>query len=1088
MCLCSHWGIAQTWDEKNKIVASDRAASDQYGEAKAVGIDGDYAVVGAPYSGTSNLGAAYVYKRNHSTCKWEEVQKLTSGSSTGYTFGLSVSISQDLIAVAAYGDSYDANGNNFLNGAGAVYIFKQNTSGLWVLIQKVVATDREVSGAFGCDVDLDGNKLIVGSWGEDGGSGFPNINNSGAAYIFEYNGSNWVQTQKLVANVRAQSDWFGFAVGISGKYAVVGSWKDDEDANELNSLPNSGSAYIYEATGSGWIQVAKVVSSDREANETFGSSVDIDGDNIIVGATRDTQDENGLNPLTTAGAAFIFSRDNSLGTWPLYQKIDASDRDAGNSFGSAVSIKGETALVGAFGNSTDEDNLNFIGGTGSAYLFNKNGASWVETQKVVASDRDLGDRYGNAVCLSEDAFVVAATYDEHNQTGGNPLSVAGSAYVYGIQSTPATQPTVSISQNSICTNGSITLTVTSGNLNGATHWEWYAGSCNSTSIGTGSSIVLTPGTTTTYFVKGVGPCANSTGLCGSIIVSPNTSSWQQTTKNTLGEEISNDVTIDDDGNVYVVGYFINRTTLNGGIHPDLIINTGSGNNKGSFVAKYSPCGDLIWEAHSFDSGNNEGKSIVVDENNHIVYIAGNYENLLRFTSSINPPSTPIQISNPNGPMGYVAGFEMSDGSEVSLDEILRSDEYTTADVIAIDETSSTIFIGGTESTEITGIPHTSYVYKYHPSNGSIGPLLSLISSTPGSVNNQINDMDYDEIDKRLFVIGDFEDEVSFLPGSTLSVSNPSVQQDAFLLSYRVTSNSFITNFNMIGNTSDFMSGEGIVTDRNTGNIYFTGSYTQTVSDPFPFAGFSPLPGSTFQRAYMIGFDFGNQTGWTRVARVAKASVDGKSVSMNEDLIYFTGNFNTRRLFIQNLGSYANSPPIIFNQHVYVAAYKPDGSGSWGNVTTDPTGDAVHNAESIAANKKDHVFVVGNYTDQMHYLSSNNANSLVSTGAGANAFVLRANAHSGKVERVNVAAENESFKGAIIVPNPTTGQAKYTLAEYDEGKNYTLRVVDILGQVIFETKLAGPEYLIDLSSHQNGIYFIQVSDGEATSLGKVVKTN
>ncbi|MEX1190733.1 MAG: T9SS type A sorting domain-containing protein [Brumimicrobium sp.] len=69
---------------------------------------------------------------------------------------------------------------------------------------------------------------------------------------------------------------------------------------------------------------------------------------------------------------------------------------------------------------------------------------------------------------------------------------------------------VSSSDNNICANTSVTLEVNSGDLNDATHWEWYTGSCGGTAIGTGSSITVNPLNTTTYFVRGMGGCGEPT--------------------------------------------------------------------------------------------------------------------------------------------------------------------------------------------------------------------------------------------------------------------------------------------------------------------------------------------------------------------------------------------------------------------------------------------------------------------------------------------------------------------------------------------------------------------------------------------------
>ncbi|MBK9338510.1 MAG: HYR domain-containing protein [Lewinellaceae bacterium] len=78
-------------------------------------------------------------------------------------------------------------------------------------------------------------------------------------------------------------------------------------------------------------------------------------------------------------------------------------------------------------------------------------------------------------------------------------------------------PTVSAAPATICAGGSSTLTIDAGNLNGATDWQWYTGSCGGTSAGSGTSIMVSPGSTTTYYVRGEGGCVTP-GLCAEVTV------------------------------------------------------------------------------------------------------------------------------------------------------------------------------------------------------------------------------------------------------------------------------------------------------------------------------------------------------------------------------------------------------------------------------------------------------------------------------------------------------------------------------------------------------------------------------------------
>ena len=121
-----------------------------------------------------------------------------------------------------------------------------------------------------------------------------NAASSGSAYIFKRDGTSWSQQQKLTASDGAAGDDFGRSVSISGDYAIIGAYGDDDKGT------NSGSAYIFKWNGTGWVQQQKLTASDGAANDWFGHSVSISGDYAIIGA--DDDDDKG----SSSGSAYIF--------------------------------------------------------------------------------------------------------------------------------------------------------------------------------------------------------------------------------------------------------------------------------------------------------------------------------------------------------------------------------------------------------------------------------------------------------------------------------------------------------------------------------------------------------------------------------------------------------------------------------------------------------------------------------------------------------------------------------------------------------------------------------------------------------------
>ena len=161
---------------------------------------------------------------------------------------------------------------------------------------------------------------------------------AGAAYVFTGSGSTWTQQAKIQASDKQASDNFGYSVSIDGDTIAVGAIYEDTGGS------NAGAAYVFTGSGSTWTQQAKLMASDKAADDYFGRSVSIDGDYVIVGATL--EDTGGSN----AGAAYIYSRSGS--TWTEIKKIQASNVSAGPQFGTAVAIENGTVCIGAIYEST----------------------------------------------------------------------------------------------------------------------------------------------------------------------------------------------------------------------------------------------------------------------------------------------------------------------------------------------------------------------------------------------------------------------------------------------------------------------------------------------------------------------------------------------------------------------------------------------------------------------------------------------------------------------------------------------------------------------------------------------------------------
>ncbi len=342
-------GGTNNWGQLKKLVAIDGEFGDRFGAS--VSVSGDIIIIGADGDAIGEntyQGSAYVFERNRGgSNNWGQVKKLLASDGTANdSFGASVAASGDTIVVGAYGD--DAT-------RGAVYVFERNRGGTnnWGEVKKVVASDGGATDFFGGSVSVSGDMIVVGAALDDLG-----FNDSqGSAYIFERNQggtNNWGLVKKLLASDGAQYDTFGNSVSVSGNLIAVGANGDDN---------SRGSAYVFERNRGGtnqWGEVRKLRAGDGAAFDSFGWSVSLGRDLVVVGANQDSVGANQYQ-----GSAYVFQRHaGGSNNWGQVQMLTTSDGTNSDFFGCSVSMSGDKLVVGAFGDQFGA-NIN----QGSAYVF-----------------------------------------------------------------------------------------------------------------------------------------------------------------------------------------------------------------------------------------------------------------------------------------------------------------------------------------------------------------------------------------------------------------------------------------------------------------------------------------------------------------------------------------------------------------------------------------------------------------------------------------------------------------------------------------------------------------------------------------------
>ncbi|MDQ6479265.1 T9SS type A sorting domain-containing protein [Dyadobacter sp. LHD-138] len=407
------WGAFNNWGQVKKLVAPVEEAGAEFGFA--VAIDGHRAIVGSRSRdyrvNNPDAGAAYVFKKDQGDSNnWGLLREVNaSGSSSGDYFGTSVAISGESALVGAVGESGDDHENLTVKSAGAAYFFTGDYSGpdSWNLLQKVTASTGAKPSAFSGMLSISGDYAIMGAPLESGDADGQNpIIFAGAAYIMYNNAGNWVQVKKIVAPDRHERDAFGYSVAISGEYVVVSAmWQ----------VSGTGAAYIFKRDLGGannWGFLKKITSSVPTVDDWFGISVGISGDNVIVGAFGEDEDESEGNKLNASGAAYIFNKDQGgSDNWGLVKKVTIEKRLADVQLGSAVSISGDYAIAGAIGDDYDESDANFIDNSGAAYIFKKDQGginNWGQVKKLVASERTSGSQFGIGLAISGENVIVGA--------------------------------------------------------------------------------------------------------------------------------------------------------------------------------------------------------------------------------------------------------------------------------------------------------------------------------------------------------------------------------------------------------------------------------------------------------------------------------------------------------------------------------------------------------------------------------------------------------------------------------------------------------------------------------------------------------
>lgn len=374
-------------------------------------------------------------------CELSETQKLiASNGAASDNFGNNVAISGNTLVVGA-GSRDCAMGPD----CGSAYIFRLNGAD-WVQEDELIPSDPAPGDRFGGDsfggfVAVDGDRIVVGAAFSDPGG----LSNAGAAYVFRFDGTTWVQETKLTAPDAATSDFFGYSVAIRGDRVFLGA----------PGAGDGGSLYIFRRQGTAWMLETKLLYPEPCGGASFGNAVSAHGDRVLVGAPTNVCQSNVASP---PGAAYVFGR---VGTnWFLEAQLPWPGGFSTQVLGVAVSLSDDVALVGHTFNDQSAASIYRRSGTtwsyeallgplvgntpylsvatdgdaavvamintGEAHVFVRDGNNWPEVAQLSATDAALGDML-YPVSMSGDHIVFGNYRDD--EAGGID---AGSAYVFDL--------------------------------------------------------------------------------------------------------------------------------------------------------------------------------------------------------------------------------------------------------------------------------------------------------------------------------------------------------------------------------------------------------------------------------------------------------------------------------------------------------------------------------------------------------------------------------------------------------------------------------------------------------------------------------
>jgi hypothetical protein len=419
-----NWIVTRSGGQEAYIKASNPAANDGFGAS--VALSGDTLAVGAPWqggsaggvnaaqstSGAKGAGAVYVFTRDAKGWSQQAYLKADAPEAGDY-FGTDVALLDDLLVVGATrADPLGANGET--PRIGAVYVFVRSANA-WTQQTRFSATDGATGDLFGLRLSLTKDLLAVGAPSESSGASA-----SGAVYLFSHDASGWRQFKKLKPSKPVADASFGSDVAIDTDTIAIGAQKDP------SSVALGGSAYVFTHHDGDWFEQQRVEPATPADGATFGWSVAVQGDTLLVGAPRAT-----LNLTALSGEAYIFQR--VAGHWNQSGVLEAPVPRNTDYFGVDIQLTPTLLLIGSSGDASSSSGLQGdvqnrgTPQSGAMFLYARQSGGFVMSTYIKSSKPARGDAFGIRVALSGDTIAAGADYESRSASGVKAVPNASTA-------------------------------------------------------------------------------------------------------------------------------------------------------------------------------------------------------------------------------------------------------------------------------------------------------------------------------------------------------------------------------------------------------------------------------------------------------------------------------------------------------------------------------------------------------------------------------------------------------------------------------------------------------------------------------------